>query len=281
MMQWSWTGRVPGINGDVLSDVINPTIPNGLNSLRIATSLQDACTVWNNNMPSLEWGSTCAAKPKGLGFLIPGTDPSIASLFGGLAQDINQPFTTSLSTTGSAQTPWENVLSDLTGFALLYPLPGESYKGIPDANGNLIEATWSESLPAQTVPLVVQGDNSFSSYISSGEIEASVTATATANISVTVGVDLVDVNGLYAPQVFVLQNPAALTFNVSATGSASGEGSISVGDLASVTASSVSATVSITGSVALTATATTQMASCGRAIFPAQSARSFLRSKAP
>jgi hypothetical protein len=166
----------------------------------------------------------------------------------GLATDFLRPFQTSLN---QAATAWSSVAAQLQSAGFSIPVP---FTGTPDANNNLLEVTWTQSL-APTDPIQVLGQTGFS-YLdgagSGGGLFGDLTATGSATVTISFGVDL-GPNG-QQPTFFVA--PASNVVQASVTGSTASDalsGTLVIGDLASVSATA-SASVGFTGSLGLQAT---------------------------
>ncbi len=156
----------------------------------------------------------------------------------GVANDVQTPFNTnSLSASN-----WQSQLTG-AGFKIVEsPVVNSNGTWSPNADGNFLEASWSQtfSLPA----VLVAGSTGFSYLDSTGGLFGAINASASVKFTVTMGVDDAGTNG--APDFFVLASSAgnstapgtALTATLTVSSGNSLSGTLNIpGGLGNVSAS--------------------------------------------
>ncbi|HUY31344.1 MAG TPA: hypothetical protein VMV69_01080 [Pirellulales bacterium] len=164
----------------------------------------------------------------------------------GIATDFLKPLQTSLDQNAP---DWNTVAAQLqsAGFSIAVPFTGN-----PDANNNLLEVTWAQTL-TPTDPIQILGTTGFS-YLDAGGggLYGGITGTGSVTVNLTFGVDVApatqSLNFFIAPGNVV---HAALSGSTATNGLS---GTIAIGDLASVNVTGT-AGISFTGTLGLQATA--------------------------
>ncbi len=141
------------------------------------------------------------------------------------------------------------------GFKILYPSPSAQWTGLPDANGNYLEMSWTA--PKDWTPavphFVVDGDTGFGGAVANyleqagGGLIGDLSGSATIGLKVLLGVD---------DHGFFVSGTNALSINLTASTSTNLGGTLSIGDLASVTAKNGVAKLGVSAAVGFQPTAT-------------------------
>jgi Ca2+-binding RTX toxin-like protein len=224
----------------------------------VTVPLQQVLDTSDTGLGSLDQGSADAAiVGQGLGMnglRLPMVNVTLDAALN-LTQDLVIPFQTSLGLfQGALAQPggvnWQSLAADLQNAGFSIPLP---FTGTPDAQGNLLEVAFNQSVNLPSVPLLVTGTTGFN-YLdgAGGGLFGALNGSGSVSVSVTFGVDI---NAQKQLGFFIL--PSANTIQATLVGSTSSDGlsgSLAIGDLANVSASAAGS-ITITGTLGLKATA--------------------------
>ena len=163
----------------------------------------------------------------------------------GVAADFLKPFQTTLNQNAP---DWNTVAQQLqtAGFSIATP-----FTGTPDANNNLLEVAWTQTLTPSD-PIQIVGKTGFSYLDGGGGLYGGINGAGSVTVSLTFGVD---VNPATQSLDFFIAPGNAVQATLSGSTATNGlTGTIAVGDLSTVNVTAT-AGVSFTGTLGLQATA--------------------------
>ena len=270
IMQYSQTGTVAGITGNVDVDVLNPGV--SLYSLEIGAappqSVQNVLQAYDAGASAFT-NSVCStvANQGGLGQNIPLLGESLGAALG-ITGDIEKPFQTQptantpnvmasgldIASSGvqpldQTSTTWDSVVSTFqnAGFTILIGAVDSNGNLVEDASGNLLEVSRTYTLTAPA-SLIASGTTGFD-YLDSatGSLLGAISVQSPSiAFQVTLGVDIQ--NG--QPSFFVADSTGLQLNNLTASGTLSG--SLAIGSLGNVDASVTPSLTINTASLGLT-----------------------------